>query len=106
MLLPLLRDGKVQYKGELYSTMGQLQVANGTPVSVMLSALAPVMLKLAGTMTFADKQEAKLKDVTFKAGELTFAAERQRRFSIRSRAALRTRRSCCLMFGIDVRSAA
>jgi F420-dependent oxidoreductase-like protein len=51
VLLPLVRDGKVQHKGELYSTMGQLTVANGTPVSVMLSALAPLMLKLAGTRT-------------------------------------------------------
>ncbi|HKB04921.1 MAG TPA: hypothetical protein VKD90_22040 [Gemmataceae bacterium] len=33
--------------------------------------------KLAGTMTFQDKQEAKLKDVAFKAGELTFSAERE-----------------------------
>ena len=33
--------------------------------------------KLAGTMTFQDKQEAKLKDVKFKDGELTFSAERE-----------------------------
>ena len=33
--------------------------------------------KLAGTMTFQDKQEAKLKDVMFKDGELTFSAERE-----------------------------
>ena len=33
--------------------------------------------KLAGTMTFQDKQEAKLKDVMFKGGELTFAADRE-----------------------------
>jgi hypothetical protein len=33
--------------------------------------------KLAGTMTFQDKQEAKLKDVAFKDGELTFSAERE-----------------------------
>jgi hypothetical protein len=33
--------------------------------------------KLAGTMTFQDKQEAKLKDVAFKGGELTFSAERE-----------------------------
>ncbi len=51
VLLPLVREGKVQHKGELYSTTGQLTIANGTPVSVMLSALAPVMLKLAGSMT-------------------------------------------------------
>jgi hypothetical protein len=33
--------------------------------------------KFAGTMTYQDKQEAKLKDVKFKDGELTFSAERQ-----------------------------
>jgi len=33
--------------------------------------------KLAGTMTYQDKQEAKLKDVALKGGELTFSAERE-----------------------------
>ncbi|MBO0699492.1 MAG: hypothetical protein J2P46_13940, partial [Zavarzinella sp.] len=33
--------------------------------------------KLAGTMTFQDKQEAKLRDVAFKGGELTFTADRE-----------------------------
>src|SRR5262249_54827937 len=33
--------------------------------------------KLTGTMTFQDKQEAKLKDPKFKDGELTFAVERK-----------------------------
>jgi hypothetical protein len=33
--------------------------------------------KLTGTMTYQDKQEAKLKDVQFKGGELTFSAERE-----------------------------
>ena len=33
--------------------------------------------KLAGTMTYQDKQEAKLKDLKFKDGELTFSAERK-----------------------------
>src|SRR5262249_18349132 len=33
--------------------------------------------KLAGMMTYQDKQEAKLKDVQFKGGELTFSAERK-----------------------------
>jgi hypothetical protein len=32
--------------------------------------------KLAGMMTYQDKQEAKLKDLKFKDGELTFAVER------------------------------
>ncbi len=51
VLLPLVREGTVQYKGGLYSAMGQLTVANGKPVSVMVSALAPLMLKMAGSMT-------------------------------------------------------
>ena len=33
--------------------------------------------KLAGTMTFQDKQEAKLKDPKFKDGELTVAVDRK-----------------------------
>src|SRR5262249_14857374 len=33
--------------------------------------------KLTGTMTYQDKQEAKLKDLKFKDGELTFSAERE-----------------------------
>lgn len=33
--------------------------------------------KFAGTMTYQDKQEAKLKDVKFKDGELTLSAERE-----------------------------
>src|SRR5262245_38219504 len=33
--------------------------------------------KLAGTMVYQDKQEAKLKDVAFKDGELTFSAVRE-----------------------------
>ena len=33
--------------------------------------------KLTGMMTYQDKQEAKLKDLKFKDGELTFSAERE-----------------------------
>jgi hypothetical protein len=33
--------------------------------------------KLAGTMTWQDKQESKLQDVKLKDGELTFSAERE-----------------------------
>jgi F420-dependent oxidoreductase-like protein len=51
VLLPLVREGKVQHKGELFSAMGQLTVTDGMPVPVMLSALAPAMLKLAGSRT-------------------------------------------------------
>jgi hypothetical protein len=42
--------------------------------------------KLTGTMAYQDKQEAKLKDLKFKDGELTFSAERDlmgNKFTIR-----------------------
>ena len=41
--------------------------------------------KLAGTMTYQDKQEAKLKGVKFEGGVLTFSAEREvmeRKFTV------------------------
>lgn len=51
VLLPLVKDGRVSYQGELYRVAGQIQVAEGKPISVMISALAPAMLKIAGSMT-------------------------------------------------------
>ena len=51
VLLPLVRDGGVSYKGDLYRVAGQIQVVDGRPLPVMISALAPKMLKLAGSMT-------------------------------------------------------
>lgn len=50
VLLPLLREGRVQFSGEVYKTMGGIAVAGATPMPVLISALAPVMLKLAGTV--------------------------------------------------------
>ncbi len=51
VLLPLVKEGRVSYQGELYRVAGQIQIAEGRPISVMISALAPAMLKIAGTMT-------------------------------------------------------
>ncbi len=50
VLIPLLRDGRVQFSGELYKTMAGITVVGATPMPVLISALAPVMLKLAGTV--------------------------------------------------------
>jgi F420-dependent oxidoreductase-like protein len=49
VLLPLLRDGNVGFSGERYSVQAPLERL-GTPGSppVLLAAMAPVMLKLAG----------------------------------------------------------
>ena len=51
VLGPLVRDGAVGFKGEVFRTMGGIQVPGGRPVPVMIAALAPMMLKIAGTMT-------------------------------------------------------
>jgi F420-dependent oxidoreductase-like protein len=51
ILLPLLNDGRVAFKGEVYATAAGLQMPNVTPPPVMISALAPLMLKLAGERT-------------------------------------------------------
>ena len=49
VLLPLLREGNVAYKGELYRVNAPLERA-GDPKGpeVLLAAMAPVMLRLAG----------------------------------------------------------
>lgn len=49
VLLPLLRDGSVSFQGERYSVSAPLERL-GTPGSpkVLIAAMAPVMLKLAG----------------------------------------------------------
>lgn len=50
VLLPLVREGRVQFSGEVYRTMGGVTVSGYSPMPVLISALAPVMLKLAGTV--------------------------------------------------------
>lgn len=51
VLMPLVTDFKVAYQGELYRTTGGLAVPGARPLPVMIAALAPVMLKLAGERT-------------------------------------------------------
>jgi F420-dependent oxidoreductase-like protein len=51
VLLPLLQDRKVAFEGETVKGMGQLDVGAATPPPVMLAALAPRMLELAGSQT-------------------------------------------------------
>lgn len=51
VLLPLLREGEVKFKGELYRVRAQLERAsNDAGPPVLLAAMAPVMLRLAGEM--------------------------------------------------------
>jgi F420-dependent oxidoreductase-like protein len=51
VLMPLVTDFKVGFKGDLYSTAAGLAIPGQKPLPVMIAALAPVMLKLAGERT-------------------------------------------------------
>ncbi|HZP57822.1 MAG TPA: TIGR03564 family F420-dependent LLM class oxidoreductase [Dehalococcoidia bacterium] len=51
VLLPLLREGKVAHRGEVFRVAANLQMSGVQPPSVMIAALAPAMLKLAGERT-------------------------------------------------------
>lgn len=50
VLTPLLRGEKVDFHGETLSAQGVVQVPDTAPPPVLLSALAPRMLRLAGEM--------------------------------------------------------
>ncbi len=50
VLLPLVREGRVAFSGEVYRTTGAIDVPGIQPLPVIISALAPLMLKIAGTM--------------------------------------------------------
>ena len=51
VLLPLLRGEGCSFEGETLKGMGQLDVGGADPVPVLLAALAPRMLELAGSLT-------------------------------------------------------
>jgi len=51
VLGPLLREGKVSFSGEVFRVNGNVQVASATPPTLLIAALAPVMLRIAGEMT-------------------------------------------------------
>jgi F420-dependent oxidoreductase-like protein len=48
---PLLRGETVQYRGETLAAAGSVDVPGATPPSILLSALGPVMLRIAGELT-------------------------------------------------------
>jgi len=50
VLLPLVHEGAVSYAGETFTTNGTLDVAGRTPPTVVVAALGPKMLELAGSV--------------------------------------------------------
>jgi 5,10-methylenetetrahydromethanopterin reductase len=51
VLMPLLTDGKADFDGETISTHAAVDIAGRTEVPVLVAALGPKMLELAGTVT-------------------------------------------------------
>lgn len=50
VLAPLVREGKVQYQGESYRVQAALAVPGAVPCPILVAALAPKMLALAGAV--------------------------------------------------------
>lgn len=50
VLRPLLHEGSVAFEGEFYKVRSQMAPPTGAPVPVLVAALAPVMLRAAGTL--------------------------------------------------------
>lgn len=50
VLGPLLRNGTVDFSGEIFRVRAALDVHDGLPVSILLAALRPRMLELAGNL--------------------------------------------------------
>ncbi len=50
VLLPLVREGRVSFSGEVFRVSASVSVPTPKPLPVLISALAPVMLRLAGEM--------------------------------------------------------
>jgi len=51
VLRPLIDEGRVGFSGEVYKTAAGLQVPGGSPMPVLIAALAPMMLRIAGELT-------------------------------------------------------
>jgi F420-dependent oxidoreductase-like protein len=50
VLAPLIREGKVQHAGEVYKVSCALKVPGAEPCPILIAALAPKMLALAGSV--------------------------------------------------------
>jgi F420-dependent oxidoreductase-like protein len=51
VLRGLVQDGQVSFNGETYRVTASLQMPRGEPCSILLAALAPMMLRIAGELS-------------------------------------------------------
>ena len=94
VLRPLVDDGKVDFAGRFYNVKGQCQVAGATPVPVVIAALAPRMLRIAGEQ--ADGT------ITWMAGVKTIESHVVPRISAAAQAANRPHPRVCVAMPIAV----
>ncbi len=94
VLGPLIRDGRVAHNGELYNVNAALSVQGSTPFPVLLAALAPRMLHLAGT--YADGT------ITWMAGSKTIAGHIAPRINEAAEAAGRPKPRICVGLPVAV----
>lgn len=48
VLRPLINEGQVAFSGDVFKTAGRVQAPGASPMPVLIAALAPMMLKIAG----------------------------------------------------------
>ncbi len=51
VLLPLVREGRASFNGEMFRVNATVSVPDAKPLPVLIAALAPVMLRICGEMT-------------------------------------------------------
>ena len=94
VLRPLFSAGRVDFTGQIFSVKAELRVQDSSPFPVLLAALAPRMLRLAGAM--ADGT------VTWMAGRKTIASHIVPRLHAAAQAAGRPQPRVCVGLPIAV----
>jgi len=51
VLLPLVREGRASFSGEMFRVNASVSVPDAKPLPVLIAALAPMMLRMCGEMT-------------------------------------------------------
>ncbi len=81
VLRPLLSEGRVDFSGEVFTVNAQLHVQDSSPSPVLIAALAPRMLRLAGeqsdgTVTWMAGRQAIASHIAPRLGDAARAAGR------------------------------
>lgn len=94
VLRPLIDQGQVNYTGQRYSVNGALQLTGATPFPILIAALAPRMLQIAGEL--ADGT------ITWMAGRKTIETHIAPRINSAAAAAARPQPRICVALPVAV----